>query len=167
MDTGRKKILIMAALLAGLGVALLFAFGPLGGGDEVRSTATATGGGVAGGGRSVVDSDPEYLETVAEIARSREERSYDAEPERDPMVALVLESDARASRIEREEKQTPVTLPAMTLGGIIWDAENPIAMINGTDVRPGDTIRGARVVSIGQDSVELTYKGKRFVLSLE
>lgn len=43
-----------------------------------------------------------------------------------------------------------------TLSGILWDANAPIAIINGQMLRSGETIDGYRVTQIGQDRVSLT-----------
>jgi len=166
MNGERKKLVVLALALVVIVVAVVVMLGRGGGGGGKTQTVASAGGQDQSHDWSVLDSDPEYLETVAEIAKTRAEHTYTADPERDPMAALVLESDARASRPEREEAPAPVVLPPMTLGGIIWDDETPIAMIDGQDVRPGDTVKGARVKSIGHESVELVYKGERFVLRL-
>jgi hypothetical protein len=56
----------------------------------------------------------------------------------------------------------------MVLSGIIWDAENPIAMINGLDCQVGSFVEDkVKVVEIHIDSVVLTYKGRRIVLTVE
>ena len=45
---------------------------------------------------------------------------------------------------------------ALQLSGILWDANAPIAVINGQMVRPGEEVAGYRVVHISQDDVSLT-----------
>ena len=42
------------------------------------------------------------------------------------------------------------------LAGILWDATQPIAMINGQMLRVGDELEGYRVTQISQDAVSLT-----------
>ncbi|MCK4408940.1 MAG: hypothetical protein KAW67_02575, partial [Candidatus Eisenbacteria sp.] len=61
----------------------------------------------------------------------------------------------------------PTTLPNMWLSGIIWDAQSPIAMIDGLDLRVGDQIRGARIVEIRIDSVVLLFASKEYVLTVD
>ena len=47
------------------------------------------------------------------------------------------------------------------LQGIIYDLENPIALINGKKVGIGDNIEGARLIDISDDGVELETKEGR------
>lgn len=48
----------------------------------------------------------------------------------------------------------------LMLGGIMWDKENPMAIINGRIVKTGDNVGGNIVVDIRQDSVILNDGGK-------
>jgi len=58
----------------------------------------------------------------------------------------------------------PQPTPRFDVGGIIWDAENPIALINRQCVRQGDRIAGAEVIAIGPSSVVLSLNGKKIVI---
>lgn len=79
----------------------------------------------------------------------------------------------REARAPRTESATPgageevIELPLMSLYGIIWDPKTPIAMIDGMDLRVGDRIKGARIIEIGIDRVVLSYRSKRFVLTVK
>ncbi len=53
-----------------------------------------------------------------------------------------------------------------TLSGIIWDKENPMAVINDNIVKIGDKIDGNTVVSIEQDRVVLNDGSKNIELLL-
>jgi hypothetical protein len=46
--------------------------------------------------------------------------------------------------------------------GIIYSEENPLAVIDGKVIHEGQSIGGAKVVKINQDSVELEYAGNRW-----
>jgi len=53
------------------------------------------------------------------------------------------------------------------LYGILWDsAGNSIALINDTEVKVGDTVKGYRVTEIRQDAVVLTNGGEPVVLQI-
>jgi hypothetical protein len=52
------------------------------------------------------------------------------------------------------------------LSGILWDAQSPIAMINGQMVRIGDQVEGYRVVEITQSTVLLSDGGQAVNLSI-
>lgn len=54
----------------------------------------------------------------------------------------------------------------LTLEGIIWDKENPMAIINDNIVKIGDKVSGNTVVDIKQDKVILNDGTKDFELRL-
>lgn len=160
-----KKRMMLIGLSAVLLVALVFRF--VGGGTTNESTA---GGGlrIPDVRASVLDSDPSHLRTVAKIATARARTIYAGFDLRDPMVPLLAERRSGTSSIgQRQNAPAPITLPAMTLSGIVWDPESALAMIDGVAHHVGDTIRGARITEIGIDRVALVYKGKRFVLTVD
>lgn len=59
---------------------------------------------------------------------------------------------------------TPVQLPGLVLNGIFWDQQNPMAIINGQFIRPGETIDDAKVVQIDKAAVYLNFEGHAFKL---
>jgi len=61
---------------------------------------------------------------------------------------------------------TALATPGLTLDGIMWDAENPRAMINGSLVGIGDKIYGNKVIDIKEDRVILNDGTEDFVLRL-
>jgi hypothetical protein len=164
-----KKILILAGASAALVAVIVVRF-VLPGGDVSNASASQKGESRPVG---VLDSDPKHLSTVARIARSRTKTVYTVSDLRDPMVPLVSagSAQARGSDGGTPDDAAPVfaeaSLPAMSLYGIIWDPENPIAMIDGMDLRVGDRIKGARITEIGFDRVTLSYRSKQFVLTVE
>ena len=161
----KKKRTMLIGLSAVLLVALVFRF--VGGAATDEST--------AGGGMgflrlraSVLDSDPSHLRTVAKIATARARTIYAGFDLRDPMAPLVTERRSSSSNAgQSRSAPAPITLPAMTLSGIVWDPESALAMIDGVALHVGDTIKGARIVEIGIDRVALMYKAKRFVLTVD
>ena len=44
----------------------------------------------------------------------------------------------------------------------MWDKSQPMAMINGKIVEPGDKIEGVRIVKIHKTSVEFEKEGKYY-----
>ena len=44
----------------------------------------------------------------------------------------------------------------MTLSGILWDAQQPMAILNGQIVHVGETVEGYRVLEIAKDHVTVT-----------
>lgn len=51
--------------------------------------------------------------------------------------------------------------------GIIWDDNNPFAMINDKIVKKGDMVSGALVSDIKKDEVILKINDKKFVLKIK
>jgi len=52
----------------------------------------------------------------------------------------------------------------MKLEGILWSPVNPLVVINGEILGPGDEIEGAVVERIDRDRVFLSYNNKTFSL---
>ncbi len=162
----KKKRMMLIGLSAVLLIALVIRF--LGPG---AATDASTAGGSVGLLRSragVLDSDPSHLRTVAKIATARARTIYAGWDLRDPMEALAVErrSGSRTAS-PRREAPAPITLPAMTLSGVVWDPDSALAIIDGLALHVGDTIKGAKILEIGIDRVALLYKSKRFVLSVD
>ncbi len=130
-------------------------------GEATNSAAAAPGP----GGSSLLDKDPGLLLSVASIAKARVQKVYHGIDLRDPMEPLIKVT-AR-SESPAPQAPAPIALPFMTLYGVIWDPETPIAMIDGLDLRVGDKIKGALIVGIDFDSVSLTYRSKSFELTVE
>lgn len=58
-------------------------------------------------------------------------------------------------------KPTP---PALTLNGIVWNTDRPQAIINDQVLSQGDTIEGARIVSIRKSGINLVFENENFTL---
>lgn len=54
----------------------------------------------------------------------------------------------------------------IVLSGIAWSNANPVAVISGTVVSPGERVKGFTVTRIQQNSVELSNDGSTFTLRL-
>ena len=52
------------------------------------------------------------------------------------------------------------------LEGIMWDASQPLAVINGVILHEGETIRGKKILRIERDRVILGEDGDQFILRL-
>lgn len=84
-----------------------------------------------------------------------EEKSMSLMPTRDPF------SDLPVTIIN---KSSPNTL---SLSGILWDTQNPLALINGMTVKVGDKVRNYIITNIEQDKVVLNDGTKDFELKIE
>jgi hypothetical protein len=163
----KKKMAILAGLGLLLIVVVIMRFGLL---DSIA----LTGASASEGGRehSLLDADPEHLATVASIARARAQREYTGSEYRDPMEPLINRNTrsttpAGGGQDDSQEAVEEARLPLMSLYGIIWDPENPIAMIDGMDLHVGDRIKGARIIRIEIDRVVLSYRSREYTLTVD
>ena len=61
---------------------------------------------------------------------------------------------------------TAAGLGGLALSGILWDAQQPMAIINGELRRVGDALDGYRITAITQDRVSLTDGTQSYTLSI-
>jgi hypothetical protein len=163
---GKGKLIISTCTAIGAMTMAVLTFLTNGDGmDELTAGATMV---EWDGPVGLLDSDYRHLVTVGKISAALNQGEYESESVRDPMVApsgaLVV---SRPTTDGERKAPAPTTLPNMWLSGIIWDSENPIARIDGVDLRVGDTHKKARVVEIRIDSVVLSFASKRYVLTVE
>jgi len=78
---------------------------------------------------------------------------------RDPFYRQTVKKTARIDE--------PEPIPGWELGGILWNENNPSAVINKKIVRHGDIINGARVVQIHKDIVTLKKDNTEFTLNIK
>jgi hypothetical protein len=83
----------------------------------------------------------------------------DSKTSEDQIVAKVME------KIKAEQPAAP-TAPQLVLQGITYATDNRDAMINGVTVHEGEDIEGARVVTIDDRHVTLTFNGHEIILRL-
>jgi hypothetical protein len=163
---GKGKLIIATCTAIGaMTMAFLTFFSGGDGMDDLTASASAIDW---NGPVGLLDPDYRHLATVGKLSAALNQNDYESEGVRDPMVApsgaLVV---SRPATDGEKKAPAPTTLPNMWLSGIIWDPENPIAMIDGIDLRVGDTHKKARVVEIRIDSVVLSFASKRYVLTVE
>ena len=60
----------------------------------------------------------------------------------------------------------PESHPIWDLSGIVYNAQNPLAIINDKAVRVGDIIDNAEIIKIEKKSVTLQYRGKRIQVTV-
>ncbi|WP_369600973.1 general secretion pathway protein GspB [Hahella sp. SMD15-11] len=59
-------------------------------------------------------------------------------------------------------KTQPVRLPHLAVRSVVYSGASRFAVINGKVVREGQSVSGARVLSIRPGKVKLNYKGHTF-----
>ncbi len=82
---------------------------------------------------------------------------------RNPFAPLDESTGSTAKRQRRWFISKEVGL---RLNGIIWNKDNPVAIINDTVVKVGSEIFDRKVSAILPDHVELEYRGKKEVLKI-
>jgi hypothetical protein len=75
-----------------------------------------------------------------------------------PVAAVVAPAQTAGSGVGE---------PALRLSGVIWDRENPVAIVNGQPLSRGEELSGARVVKITIDSVTFSRGGKEFTRTIQ
>lgn len=84
---------------------------------------------------------------------------------RDTFAPLLSEQGAPASTSE-SAPSARIESPKLILQGISYNASHPVAMINGKSLAVRDTIKGARILSIGPDTVIYEFDGRREALQM-
>ncbi len=72
---------------------------------------------------------------------------YDARGRRDPLEALVTPTG------EIRTPRSGTAVGTLHVDGIMWDASNPLAIVNGRIRRVGDEVEGYRIRSIRRDAI--------------
>ena len=69
--------------------------------------------------------------------------------------------------IKRTKKSTVSDENNLRLNGIIWNRDDPMAIIDNTVVKVDSQIAGRKVVAISMDRVEVDFRGKKETLTIE
>jgi len=84
---------------------------------------------------------------------------------RDPFTFAKSKATKKTSAKQSKRKdKTKSSIPKLELRGIIFDKENPMAIINGEVYREGDLIKNFRVVRITKDGVKLVSRNNQLYL---
>jgi len=82
---------------------------------------------------------------------------------RDPFKENLVEEQEGAPT---DTYQQQVSLPSnFTIQGIIWGGRMPQAIINNKVVKVGDTVEGAKVITINKNGIVVFYNNRNFDLS--
>ena len=92
-------------------------------------------------------------------------------PEKDKQKELFLKLAEEIKNVElKRDPFAPVSKQAsheLSLNGIVWDQENPLAIINDTIVKVGSAVDGNTIVDIQENSVTLTNGSRTLKLELK
>lgn len=101
-----------------------------------------------------------YFVSAGELTKSETEGlfTYDSHGKKDPFGPSVI------GTVEGKDSEI---LTGIRLEGIIWDKDNPVAIINDKVMGIGDIVNGARIVSITVNEVVFDIGGKHIKLKLQ
>ena len=87
---------------------------------------------------------------------------------RNPFAPLDKRTAPRSARITKQIKGPTISdEDNLRLNGIIWNRDDPMAIIHNTVVKVDSEIAGRKVVAISVDRVEVEYRGKKETLTIE
>lgn len=95
-----------------------------------------------------------HPKTGAPDATASSPRSDEAETGDDNTGPAVVESESPTASTRASKND----FPTLRVQGIVYRKKNPTALINGTSLGIGDSVSGARVVSISATAVVLSYR---------
>ena len=97
------------------------------------------------------------------VERRRRRPRRASAPETSPVQAVgsALDGGSFLKRIEIPSGGS------LELSGIAWSETQPVAVISGSVVSPGERVKGFKVLSIGPDSVDLEGANESFTLRLK
>lgn len=119
-------------------------------------------------GISALAQDEAAQEGVAEEIVVRPKIEYKSSQLRDPFVsALIKEKKVQDLQKQKPEELTKpkINLESFKVQGVIWGAKITQAIINNKVLVVGDSLDGAKVVSIDKKGVVLDFSGEIIILS--
>ncbi len=95
---------------------------------------------------------------------NRQINEYTADNYRDPFHDINTKPVVAKPR--PGEITPKLELPAMKVQGVLWGGRFNQAIINGGVLMEGDTVEGAKIVSIEKNKIVFLYRGSKFDLSV-
>ncbi len=120
---------------------------------------------------SVAKTDWEAIEKLEEEEKAkapqetvvRPKVEYQAEGLRDPFQMPISDKAVQEETTQAPEREIPP--PSLSVQGVIWGGNFPQAIINNRVLKLGDTIEGARIVSIDKNVVIIFFQGRQYNLA--
>ena len=86
---------------------------------------------------------------------------------RNPFAPLDKKTAPQSARItKRAKRSTASDENTFRLNGVLWNTNDPMAIIDNTVVRVGSEVAGRKVISISADRVEVEYHGEKETLTM-
>ena len=82
--------------------------------------------------------------------------------EKDPLKDFFQLYLYNTRTIKSEEIE--ISLPELTIEGIIWHSDMPQAIVDGSVVRIGDIVKGVEIVGIEKKGIIVSYNGEKVLI---
>lgn len=107
---------------------------------------------------------PPEPQAVVSAMPGRLSAAYTASDLRDPMKSVLPElptpdTGGGEAFAQAEVKSPAVPPPSLTVRGVLWGGPEPQAIINDEVYRVGDSVEGARILSIDANGVTIEHQG--------
>lgn len=109
------------------------------------------------------EAEKQEKDTQSEFTITRPKVEYKADALEDPFTEPFVTSKATGTNASSNSVET--SLPNFTVQGLIWGGNFPQAIINNKVLKVGDTIEGARIISIDKAGVSLFFNERQYRLS--
>jgi len=94
-------------------------------------------------------------------------KTYDSHGKRNPFIPASQVSSLAAGEGKDVDTSALETWFGQNLGGIVWDPENPYALIGDEIVAVGAEVRGCAIVEIKPEGIVFSYGKKRVEVPLK
>ncbi|PIU40956.1 MAG: hypothetical protein COS99_07780 [Candidatus Omnitrophica bacterium CG07_land_8_20_14_0_80_42_15] len=108
-----------------------------------------------------------YTDAANFAAKMESVLKRSVDPLKDIKKKLSKLDDMKKSATAKLKKKMTKNASPFELSGIMYDKNNPTAVINDDVVKVGDTISGAKVTEITEAAVKLYYKNKEIILGVK
>lgn len=85
---------------------------------------------------------------------------YESGDLKDPFTQPVIKKEGA-----EQEQMIEIQPPVLTVQGVIWGGRFNQAIINNKVLKAGDTVEGAKILSIDRNGVVILFEGMQFNLS--
>jgi hypothetical protein len=84
---------------------------------------------------------------------------------REPFMDTLSQTKEPGPAAKPLPKQQKPALPALTMQGVIWGSQIPCIIINNKVLKEGEIINDVKIVKIGKEGIDVSYKGWDYSLS--
>lgn len=105
----------------------------------------------------VLNASAEQLNSIEEGLEATEVFVYNRDERRDPFVSLINKSGDYKDTVPNAKEEMMDLIKFISVGGIIWDDEMPLAMINNEIHKIGDIVNNLTITQITSESVTFGY----------